>query len=123
MKGVLLFGLVGITACSNQLGRQAFISDADMYCEVHKASYWEEGGRLEALNQLNGVEKQIELAREVRSSVKTPEMQALIYERGASVPAEEFYPYLQEAIPKLTGKSYDCPAILEFYLPTYHEGY
>jgi hypothetical protein len=123
MKGIVLFGLVCIAACSNQADRQAYIDDADRYCEVHKESYWEETGKLEALNQLNGMEKQIELAKEIRSSVKTSEMQALIYEKGASVPAEEFYPYLQEAIPKLTGKPYDCPAILEFYLPTYHEGY
>jgi hypothetical protein len=90
MKGIVLFGLVCIAACSNQSGRQAFIKDADRYCEVHKESYWEKSGKLEALDQLNGMEKQIEFAKEIRSSVKTPEMQALIYERGASVPAEEF---------------------------------
>jgi hypothetical protein len=123
MKGIVLLGLACIAACSNQADRQAFINDANRYCEVHKESYWEESGKLETLSQLNGMEKQIELAKEIRSSVKTPEVQALIYERGAGVPAEEFYPYLQKEIPKLTGKSYDCPAILEFYLPTYHEGY
>lgn len=125
MKGnsVLLITLLVVAiSCSSNKKQDAFIEDALRYCDVHKLSFWEKEGRLEALSQLNGMEKQAELSRIIRSSVKTREMQDIIYGKGAAVSAEEFYPYLQQAIPQLTGKPFDCPAIPEFYLPPYKEG-
>lgn len=108
--------LMALSACSISSGQKLFIEDAAKYCDVHKISYWEKSGKLEGLEGLTGIEKQQVLANEIRSAVSTPEMQELIYGKGATVPPEEFYPYLQEAIPKLTGKPFDCPAIPQFYL-------
>ncbi|MCR6651285.1 MAG: hypothetical protein NVV73_07240 [Cellvibrionaceae bacterium] len=120
MKNTLLFIVCSsMTAlgCSDYQDRQVFIDDATKYCDVHKVSYWGKSGKLEALERMNGIEKQQILAREIRSAVSTSEMQELIYVKGANVSPEEFYPYLQEVVPKLTGKPFDCPAIPEFYLP------
>lgn len=124
MKNALLFIICSsMTAlgCSDEPDRQVFINDATKYCDVHKISYWEKSGKLETLERMNGIEKQQVLAREIRSAVSTSEMQELIYVKGANVPPEEFYPYLQEVIPKLTGKPFDCPAIPDFYLPSADE--
>jgi len=110
--------VMALSACSTSAGRKSFSKDAAKYCDVHKISYWKKSGKLEALERLNGIEKQQVLAKEIRSSVSTSEMQELIYVKGANVSPEEFYPYLQEAIPKLTGKPFDCPAIPEFYVPS-----
>lgn len=110
--------VVALSACSTSAERKSFSEDAANYCDVHKICYWEKSGKLEGLEGLTGIEKQQVLANEIRSAVSTPEMQELIYGKGATVPPEEFYPYLQEAIPKLTGKPFDCPAIPEFYLPS-----
>lgn len=124
MKNALLFIVCSSMAalgCSDEPDRQVFIDDATKYCDVHKISYWEKSGKLEALERMNGIEKQQVLAREIRSAVSTSEMQELIYVKGANVSPEEFYPYLQEVIPKLTGKPFDCPAIPQFYLPSSDE--
>lgn len=108
--------VVALSACSTSAGRKSFSEDAANCCDVHKISYWAKSGKLEGLEGLNGIEKQQVLAKEIQSSVSASEMQELIYVKGANVSPEEFYPYLQEAIPKLTGKPFDCPAIPQFYL-------
>lgn len=102
-------------SCSGSKDRQAFIDDADRFCEIHKLTSWEQG-RLEALNQLDPTKKLEELTRIIRSTVTTKEMQTIIFEEGRSLPAEDFYPFLQQAIPELTGIPFNCTAIPEFYI-------
>lgn len=111
-----LFVSIALAACSSDEYRQLFIEDAKRFCEVHNISTWGKDGRLEALNQLDPTEKLAELTRVIRSTVRTPEMQTIIFEEGRSLPAAEFYPFLQKAIPELTGSPFDCPTIPEFYV-------
>lgn len=113
---LILFVLITLTSCSASESRQLFIDDAKRFCEVHNISTWEKDGRLDALNQLDPTEKLAELTRVIRSTVRTPEMQTIIFEEGRSLPATEFYPFLQKEIPELTGSPFDCPAIPEFYV-------
>mgnify|MGYP001325793357 CR=1 FL=1 len=113
---LLLLIFVTSMSCSSSKDRQAFIDDADRFCEIHKLTSWEQGGRLEALNQLDPTEKLEELTRIIRATVTTTEMQKIIFEKGRSLPAEDFYPFLQQAIPELTGTPFNCPAIPEFYI-------
>jgi hypothetical protein len=119
MKSIFFLVFVFIAffaACSGSKERQLFIADAERFCEIHKVSTWEKEGKLEALNQLDPTEKLAELTRVIRATVETPEMQKIIFDEGRGLPAEEFYPYLQKAIPELTGRPFDCPAIPEFYV-------
>jgi len=105
-----------LNACSTGKDRQAYIDDADRFCDIHKISSWERDGKLDALNRLDPTQKAAELTRAIRATIKTPEMKTIIFEKGRKLPADEFYPYLQQAIPELTGLPFDCPAIPEFYL-------
>ncbi len=114
-----IFALIFLASCSFSEGakqKTAFQEDANRYCEVHGFEYWQKDNKLEALNSLNGMEKQAELIRVFRAAVKTDEMQQLIFDEGGSLPAKEFYPFLQKELPKLTGEPFVCPAIPEFYL-------
>lgn len=112
---LLLLFFVTSMSCSGSKDRQAFIDDADRFCKIHKLTSWEQG-RLEALNQLDPTKKLEELTRIIRSTVTTTEMQKIIFEEGRSLPAEDFYPFLQQAIPEMTGIPFTCPAIPEFYV-------
>lgn len=119
MKSIFSLAFIFITflsACSGGDDRDLFIADADRFCEIHKVSTWEKDGKLEALNQLDPAEKLAELTRVIRATVRTPEMQEIIFEEGRSLPAQAFYPYLQKQIPELTGRPFDCPAVPEFYV-------
>lgn len=86
-------------SCSSSKDRQSFIDDADRFCEIHKLTSWEQSGRMEALNQLDPSERLEELTRIIRATVTTTEIKKIIFEEGRSLPAEDFYPFLQQAIP------------------------
>jgi hypothetical protein len=120
MKKVMLLGtfiIASAFSCSvkNDM-TSSFRVDAKKYCEVHGIAYWQKDNKLESLNTLNGMEKQAELIRVIRSAVDTPEMQKVIFDEGGKLPAEDFYLFLQRELPKLTTQPFDCPAIPKFYI-------
>ncbi len=97
---------------------QVFLMDVKHFCEIHDLKYWEKSGKLEDLNKLDSSERQTTLVRAIHGSVSTPEMKEVVFlADDDDRPLNEYYPYLQKEIPKLTGKPFDCPAIEEFYTP------
>src|SRR5690606_39772223 len=68
---LLLLIFVTSMSCSSSKDRQAFIDDADRFCEIHKLTSWEQGGRLEALNQLDPTEKLEELTQRYQTDRKS----------------------------------------------------
>ncbi|WP_027328859.1 hypothetical protein [Marinimicrobium agarilyticum] len=109
--------LVLLTAYSSAEPTQdTFQKEAEAFCQVHSIDYWKGNGRLEPLNELSPTEKQSRLNREIRSTINSKEMERVIYEEAQTLSADEFYPYLQREVPKLTGRPFKCPAIKAFYL-------
>ena len=109
--------LILLTACSSaDPGQGTFREEAEAFCQVHSIDYWKESGRLEELNALGPTEKQIRLIKEIRSTINSEEMERVIYEEAQTLSADEFYPYLQKELPKLTGRPFECPEIDAFYV-------
>lgn len=112
-----LISLLILAACSSATPPQrAFQEEARAFCRVHSIEYWKESGQLDDLKALSPTEKQIRLTEEVRSKITSEEMERVIYEDAQAVNAEEFYPYLQHELPKLTGEPFECPALEAFYI-------
>ena len=91
-------------------------SDAKAYCNAHSVEYWQSTGKLEALNAMRPSEKAAKLMKTFRQAVQTEAMTKVIFDEGGKLPATEFYPYLQQQIPKLTEQPFDCSAIPAFYV-------
>jgi hypothetical protein len=108
--------LVSLLACSSTLNLSNYRADADRYCKVHAIAYWEQTGKLEALNKANPTVKANILSQAFRNSVKSPEMKTLIFDESKNLSIREFYPFLQKRIPELTQQPFNCPAIEDFYL-------
>ncbi len=109
--------LLTLTACSNATPPEnVFLEEAHAFCRVHSIDYWKESGQLEELNALDPTEKQIRLTKEIRSTITSEEMERVVYKEAQALSAEDFYPYLQRELPKLTGKPFECPEIEAFYV-------
>lgn len=114
---LFLIALTPITASANaDPSQNVFREEANAFCLVHSIDYWKETGQLEALHTLDPTQRQIRLAKEIRSTITSEEMVRVIYEEAQALSAEEFYPYLQRELPKLTGQPFECPNIKDFYL-------
>ncbi|WP_347332727.1 hypothetical protein [Marinimicrobium locisalis] len=112
-----LISLLILAACSSASPPQsAFQEEARAFCRVHSIDYWKNTNQLDELNALGPTEKQIRLTEEIRSTITSEEMKRVIYEDAQALNAEEFYPYLQHELPKLTGEPFECPAIEAFYI-------
>jgi len=108
---------LSLIACSTAASEQsAFQEEADAFCQAHSVDYWSRSGKLDDLNALSPTEKQVRLIEELRSTVTSEEMKEIIYKEAQALSVEEFYPYLQRALPKLTGQSFECPEIEVFYI-------
>lgn len=108
--------LLTLSACSSASSQNAFLEEARAFCQVHSVEYWKNSAKLDELNALGPTEKQVRLIEEIRSTITSEEMRRVVYEEAQGLSAEEFYPYLQRELPKLTGKPFDCPEIEEFYV-------
>ena len=102
------------TGNSNEVAR--YRSDAAAYCNAHSVEYWQNTGKLDALNAMRPTEKATALMKTFRGAVQTEAMAKVIFDEGGKLPAAEFYPYLQAQIPKLTEQPFDCPAVPAFYV-------
>ncbi len=117
-KLLLILLTLGVAVgCSSSDGKLAtYRTEAKAYCSAHTPEYWINSGKLEKLNSMRPTEKAQALIKEFRLSVTSTEMATLIFDTGGKIPAEEFYPFLQKEIPKLTKQPFNCPSIPEFYL-------
>jgi hypothetical protein len=115
----LLLSTLILISCSTANNKQnTYRADASHFCEIHDITYWETSGKLEELNSLNSSERQTTLLKAIHNAVSTPEMKKVIFLDGDdNRPLSEYYIYLQQAIPKLTGEPFVCPAVKEFYNP------
>ncbi len=108
-----------LTACNNsfvkELNLSSYRADSSRYCKVHSLEYWKSTGRFDDIIKMDAYEKANMFSRAFRKSVKTPEMQAIIFGQGQHVKLREFYVFLQKNIPTLTQETFDCPAVAEFY--------
>lgn len=111
-------GIIGFAiALATKLGDQKIpVQKARAFCQVHSVEYWKNSAKLDELNALGPTEKQVRLIEEIRSTITSEEMRRVVYEEAQGLSAEEFYPYLQRELPKLTGKPFDCPEIEAFYI-------
>lgn len=112
---LLLSGFV-VSCSTTKEDVESYRAEVNAYCEAHTPEYWNQSGRLDELNTLRPTEKAQAFIKEFRSSIKSKEMAEIIFNKGGKLSVKEFYPYLQKKIPELTGESFDCPAIPEFYI-------
>ncbi len=99
---------------------EGFRKEVNDFCYAHSIQYWEETGKIDALNSAGLAEKQMLFKTEFSSKIVSKKMNGVVYEQTKELTLQDYYPYLQKHIPLLTKEPFDCEAIEEFYgvLPT-----
>lgn len=111
-----LLSFIVFTACSSNTKLLDYRLDADRYCEVHSTTYREKTDKLNDLNKMSPIDKTNTLSQAFRDSIKTQEMESIIFDEGEKISIRELYPFLQKRNPELTQEAFNCPAIEDFYL-------
>lgn len=115
---LLFTPILVLSGCSKEDSSRvnAFQKEASDYCYAHSVEYWKENELLEKLHNARPEEKQKMFIQEFDSKITSKEMNDIVLDKPKNITSINFYPYLQENIPKLTGEPFECEAIQKFYM-------